>query len=80
MQKLRGIHTEFVTRDHAYTAEDVPWELDKDGGTALFRYLRGGGVRAFGRTSREMACSRRQTRFLVIFGVLAAIWFILLIV
>ena len=43
-------------------------------------FLRGGGVRAFGRTSREMACSRRQTRFLVIFGVLAAVWFILRII
>ena len=73
----QGIHTELVTRDHAYTSVDVPWQMDGDGGTALFRYLRGGGVRAFGRTSHEMARSRRQTRFMVIFGVLAAAWLLL---
>ena len=76
-QTPKGIHTELVTRDHAYTAVDVPWQMDEDGGSALFRYLRGGGVRAFGRTSHETARVRRQTRFLVLFGVLAAIWLLL---
>ena len=73
----KGIHTELVTREHAYTAVDVPWQMDDDGGTALFRYLRGGGVRAFGRTSHQVARSRRQTRFMVIFGVLAAVWLLM---
>jgi len=73
----KGIHTELVTRSHDYTAVDVPWQMDNDGGTALFRYLRGGGVRAFGRTSHEVARLRRQARFLVIFGILAALWFLL---
>ena len=76
-QTPKGIHTELVTRDHAYTAVDVPWQMDEDGGSALFRYLRGGGVRAFGRTSHEAARSRRQTRFLAFFGILAAIWLLL---
>ena len=73
----KGIHTELVTHSHTYTAVDVPWQMDKDGGTALFRYLRGGGVRAFGRSSHEVARVRRQTRFLIFFGALAAIWFLL---
>ena len=73
----KGIHTELVTRSHDYTAVDVPWQMDNDGGTALFRSLRGGGVRAFGRTSHEVARLRRQARFLVIFGILAALWFLL---
>ena len=74
---VKGIHTELVRKEHAYTAVDIPWQMDVDGGSPLFRYLRGGGVRAFGRTSHEVACSRRQTRFLVIFGVLAAVWLVL---
>ena len=77
MEPLKGIHTEIVTRSHSYTSVDVPWQIDDDGGAALFRYLRGGGVRAFGRTSHEVARSRRQTRFLVIFGLLAVVWFAL---
>lgn len=79
MHNLKGIHTKLVTRDHVYTAEDIPWQLDEDGGAALFRYLRGGGVRAFGCTSWEMARSRRQTRFLVIFSLLVVVWFAVLI-
>ena len=76
-QTPKGIHTELVTRDHAYTAVDVPWQMDEDGGSPLYRYLRGGGVRAFGRTSHEVARSRRQGRFLAIFGVLSVIWLLL---
>ena len=73
----KGIHTELVTHDHAYTAVDVPWQMDDDGGSPLYRYLRGGGVRAFGRTSHEAARARRQLRFLVVFGVLAVGWLLL---
>ena len=75
----KGIHTELVTHDHAYTAVDIPWQIDIEGQKPLFRYLRGGGVRAFGRTSHDVARSRRQTRFLVIFSVLALLWTILLL-
>ena len=77
MQTQKRIHTELVTRDHAYTAVDIPWQMDEDGGNALLRYLRGGGVRAFGCTRHEMARARRQTRFLIVFGVTALIWFLL---
>ena len=42
---MRTIATELVKPRHAYTSEDVPWQMDDDGGSALFRYLRGGGVR-----------------------------------
>ena len=77
MKTPTKIHTELVKRDHAYTAVDVPWQMDEDGGTALLRYLRGGGVRAFGCTSHEMARSRRQTRFLIIFVILALVWLLL---
>ena len=79
MSDVKGIHTELVTHDHAYTSVDVPWQIDEDGGSPLFRYLRGGGVSAFGRTSHEVARSRRQTRFLVVFAVAAAVWMALLL-
>jgi len=75
---VKGIHTELVTRDHAYTSVDIPWQIDEDG-APLFRYLRGGGVSAFGRPSHAVARSRRQTRFLVVFAVLAAVWLALLV-
>ena len=75
MQQVKGIHTELVQHDHAYTEVDVPWRIaEQDEAKPLFRYLRGGGVRAFGRTSHDAARSRRQTRFLVIFAVLAMGW------
>ena len=73
----KGIHTELVGRSHSYTAVDIPWQMDEDGGSALFRYMRGGVVRAFGRTSHDVARIRRQTRFLVAFGVLAVCWLLL---
>ena len=76
--EVRSVHTRLVTRDHAYTSVDVPWQIDDDGEKPLFRYLRGGGIRAFGRTSQEAARARRQMRFLVIFSVLALLWALLL--
>jgi hypothetical protein len=54
----------------------VPWEIDEDSGRKLFRYLRSGGVRAFGCTSGEAARSRRQTRFLIFFAAAFILWFI----
>ena len=77
MWRKKRILTELVSADHEYTSVDVPWQIDDDDGKKLFRYLRSGGVSAFGCTSQEMARSRRQTRFLVVFGVMAAVWFVL---
>lgn len=77
MRKNKRIFTEFVTVDHEYTSVDVPWQIDDGAGKRLFRYLRSGGVRAFGCTSIEVARSRRQTRFLIFFAVMAAIWLVL---
>lgn len=77
MRKERRILTELVSTEHEYTSVDVPWQIDDGEGKKLFRYLRSGGVSAFGRTSHEMARSRRQTRFLVVFGVMAVVWFLL---
>lgn len=71
------IRTELVTDDHAYTSVDVPWEIDTEPERKLFRYLRSGGVSAFGCTSHEVARQRRQSRFFVVFGVLAFVWFLL---
>ena len=67
---MGNIHTELVRHDHSYTSVDVPWQMDDEGDEKLFRYLRGGGVRAFGRTSHEAERIRRQSRFL------AFLWFL----
>jgi hypothetical protein len=77
MRKERRILTEFVSTEHEYTSVNVPWQIDDGGGKKLFRYLRSGGVKAFGCTSHEMARSRRQTRFLAVFCVMAFFWFVL---
>jgi hypothetical protein len=77
MGEVKRIRTAFVTAEHTYTSVDVPWVMAVDGGSKLFRYLRSGGVRAFGRTSFEAARSRRQTRFLAMFGIMAAAWFLI---
>ena len=75
---VKGIHTELVKHDHEYTSVDEPWQIDDDQrGSPLYRYLRGGGVRAFGRTVHQVARERRQTRFLAVFAVLAVVWFLL---
>ena len=68
-------------RRRAYAdAEDVPWDLaDVEGGAAkdsLFRYLRGGGSRAFGVTTGQMRASIRQARFLVFAAALAVAWIV----
>ncbi len=73
---MGAIHTELVRHDHAYTAVDVPWQMDDEGDSKLFRYLRGGGVRAFGRTSQDAARIRRQSRFLKVFAVIAFLWLV----
>ena len=75
--EVKGIHTELVSHDHEYTSVDVPWQMDDNGAPTLFRYLRGGGVKAFGLTSHQVARDRRQTRFLILFAVFAFVWLIL---
>lgn len=71
---MGAIRTELVKYNHEYTSVDVPWQIDDENDDKLMRYLRGGGVRAFGRTSAVAAQIRRQRRFLVLFAVLAGLW------
>ena len=85
---MAALRTELVKRRHAYTSMDIPWAMDVDTlggeGTAdvshvrqrLFRYLSGGGMRAFGRPSGRELLMRRQTRFLWVAGAMAALWIV----
>lgn len=75
------VHTEIVGDAHAYTRSDVPWAIstartDQD---RLVNYISGGGMRIFGRTVHQEEVKRRQIRFLIVAGVLAAAWLILLV-
>lgn len=88
--KIR-IPTATVTAAHPYTRSDEPWLMDEcteaNGctttghfyGWKLFHYLTGGGIRGLGRTLQQEIRDRRQTRFLVIFGILAFCWLLLLV-
>ncbi len=83
---MAALRTALVKRRHAYTGADIPWSMDVDavegaGPDAsdqvkrrLFRYLSGGGMRAFGRPSGQELLARRQTRFLWLAAVLAVCW------
>lgn len=75
-----AVRTSLVRRRHAYTSVDLPWEIDEEGEARLFRYLRGGGMRAFGTTSARALRMRRQMRFLVVAGVLFVAWVVLFFV
>ena len=80
-----------MTAEHSYTRSSEPWQMDrytaahgetssgKEYGWRLFHYISGGGMRTFGRTLRQDARSRRQTRFLVVSAVLFAVWLCLLV-
>ena len=75
------VHTEIVGDAHAYTRSDVPWAIatartDQD---RLVNYISGGGMRIFGRTVHQEEVKRRQVRFLVVAGVLAVAWLVLLV-
>ena len=75
------VHTEIVEDAHAYTRSDVPWAIatsrtDQD---RLVNYISGGGMRIFGRTVRQEEVERRQVRFLIVAGILAVAWFLLLV-
>ena len=89
---MAALRTELVKRRHAYTSMDIPWSMDVDAHEAdgadgaglvrwrLFRYLSGGGMRAFGRSSGQELLIRRQTRFLWLAGALAVCWIVFSIV
>ena len=88
---MSDIHTSLVGTLHSYTQSKVPWRLDeyRDAygetskgqrfGWKLFHYLSGGGMRTFGRTVQQEELGVRQTRFLVVAGVVAALWLALLV-
>ena len=77
---MSRIATTLVTRDHPYTSVDVPWRMDDASDSSLLRYLRGGGARAFGSSSAAEIRSRRQIRFLWIFGAISAFYAVLWVV
>ena len=80
---MAALRTALVKRRHAYTSTDIPWAMDvgaegessdlAKGNWRLFRYLSGGGMRAFGRPSGHELLMRRQSRFLWLAGVLAVV-------
>ena len=89
---MAAVRTSLVTKDHAWTGEDVPWDLDTEDMPdpaaseservrwRLFHYLSGGGLSACGSSSARSLAYRRQGRFLVFAGVLAVLWIIFWIV
>lgn len=89
---MAAVRTSLVTKDHAWTGEDVPWNLDTDEmpdpgapeservRRRLFRYLSGGGLSACGSSSALALACRRQGRFLAFAGFLAVLWIIFWIV
>ena len=89
---MAALRTSLVTKDHAWTGEDVPWKLDTEEEAdpaapeservrwRLFRYLSGGGLSACGSSSARDQAIRRQGRFLVFAGFLGVLWIIFWIV
>ena len=89
---MSAVRTSLVTKDHAWTGEDVPWDLGTEDVPdpaaseservrwRLFHYLSGGGLSACGSSSARSLAYRRQGRFLVFAGVLAVLWIIFWIV
>ena len=83
---MAALRTSLVKRNHAWTGADVPWRLDMEGAPSagaseaerarwrLFHYLSGGGLSACGSSSARALVIRRQGRFLVFAGILAALW------
>ena len=89
---MAAVRTSLVTKDHAWTGEDVPWKLDTEEEAdpaapeservrgRLFRYLSGGGLSACGFSSARARAIRRQGRFLVFAGFLGVLWILFWIV
>ncbi len=80
-------HSIFVQKRHAYTATDLPWNLDVnkkaiiEGVSAerrknwrLLHYLSGGGMSVFGESYAHAIKLRRQSRFMIFAGILALLW------
>ncbi len=63
-----------VKRRHAYTSVDLPWDMDEASDSKFFRYLRGGGMRAFGTSSARELRVFRQNRFLIVAAVVILVW------
>ena len=78
---MKNIHAEFRETAHAYTRSKTPWIMEehKSEHGRLIHYLSGGGMRVFGRTIGQEEARIRQTRFLTVAGVLAAVWLALLV-
>ena len=86
---MAALRTELVKPRHEYTRVDLPWMMDTGmpdeialhgSGVQqgrLFIFLSGGGLKAFGRPSRQMLRLRRQKRFLHIAGFAAVVWLLL---
>ena len=74
------VSTEIVEDAHAYTRSDVPWSIStaKTPRSRLINYISGGGMRTFGRTVQQEERSARQNRFLVVAGVLAVVWILVI--
>lgn len=76
--------TSMVGDAHSYTRSSAPWMHDQLGdgasprsggvGGRLFRYLSGGGSKAFGRTVAQEEADIRQTRFLAWSAAAALLW------
>lgn len=89
---MAALRTSLVRKNHAWTGADVPWRIDVDGAPGvldsveakkrwrLFHYLSGGGLSAFGTSSERILVERRQTRFLRIACVIAALWIVFWII
>ena len=89
---MAAVRTSLVTKDHAWTGEDVPWKLDTEdvpdpatseldrGRWRLFRYLSGGGLSACGSSSARARAIRRLGRFLAFAGFLGVLWILFWIV
>ena len=71
---MPNIRTELVKKRHAYTGEEVPWDVEARSGSTLWRCLRGGPPAAG--TSIRAAVVRRQDRFLRMALVVVAVWLI----
>ena len=79
---MDSIHISTVRSPHVYTRSRTPWKLDEHDPpkSRLYRYLSGGGMRAFGRSVRQEEADEKRNRFLVAAGVFGVVWLILLVV
>ena len=71
-----NIHTSPAREAHPYTRSKSPWIIGEHQSVygKLIHYLSGGGMSTFGRTVRQEEVRIRRRRFLVVSGVIAAVW------